>query len=116
MEDVEMIELADLPAYVDRQNETIASLRAERDKLRERVEELDAMYSDACRHHRALKDDKHALMDDAALLVDAAEAGYSAGHNDTVEGAYGDPRETAEDIVADLVEDRRVCAVVGKGE
>jgi hypothetical protein len=38
-----------------------------------------------------------------AVAVDAARIGYAGGHNDTVEGTFGDPQECAEEIVAELV-------------
>ncbi len=37
-----------------------------------------------------------------AERVDAARSGYLAGHNDTVEGQYGDPGDIAEEICEEI--------------
>ena len=38
-----------------------------------------------------------------AALVDAAIAGYTQGHNDTVESQYGDPEDVAKEICEGLL-------------
>ena len=50
------------------------------------------------------------LRDSMRVAVEAARIAYLAGHNDTVDGAYGDPEGVATDIVHDLIEEAENAA------
>jgi hypothetical protein len=61
-----------------------------------------------------------AMQEREELAIEAYQSGYARGHNDTVEGCYNlaaeSEPEAAEEVIAELVEDRARAAAEAEGE
>jgi len=86
--------------------QVIRDVKALRAELTERTTDRDV----TARAAAALRAEVKRL---TGLCIDAARIGYEAGHHDTVESRYADPREIAEDIVGDLITDARAAPSEG---
>ncbi len=88
--------------------EYLADVEAERDAAAARLSNLLAVIHGDSGHYeiqsgvaKASRDAESLVVELRADRVEAARLGYMAGHDDTVEGRYGDPLEVAVDLCAE---------------